>query len=374
MPATSQQDHMRHHRACKGKAHASGIGKQQLATSQPASKRVGGTGNVGASPIIAKSLAKAKKLLANSKANGATVTGNNNKTTTGNNKPGVGLQRKLSRNSTSSWDYSDSDSLNSSELEQQQQQQLMQSSTTTNGSVMQDSMIRRIDRVLDELDNASTICSSEAAASSCVSPSVKLARKSMSPLVRANSTRRSTIKKESWADSLRSTSTDGDKYKRMEEGWDDSSYVVRQPPARKCQRLIDADQQLEGDYSDAESTTRALLNRRDSGRRSVSGGRLVKRKDSFNGNNNIHRRDGRDVAGNNHNGHNNKNGSNGAAALGDVIEWEELVEIALAARRKTNDGSSYCRNYDADYLKDLDELRSNIAIPLPKVLLLLLHH
>lgn len=249
MPPT--QDHMRHHRACKGKAHASGIGKQQLSNGKGPVPKL-----ATQKPSPSPKLKEAKKA-----------------------PPVV---RKLSRNSTSSWDYSDSDSLNSSDPDP--------------GVIMHDSMIRRIDQVLDDLDNAKPM--------------------GKSPLSRGSSIRRS--KKETWADTLRTGSHVDDKIKKMEQGWDDSS-VIKLPRERKCQRIT-AEERANIDTINRKNLL--MLSRR------TSSGKVVKRTRS-----------------------------NSSAPL---LEWEELLEMALACRngrkRRDSDASSY--------FKDLEVLRNNVVAPI----------
>lgn len=256
MPPT--QDHMRHHRACKGKAHASGIGRQQQQQQQV-------TKSSPAVPKIAHRQQPTSKLKNDAKKTTPTVV------------------RKLSRNSTSSWDYSDSDSLNSSEPD-------------PSAGVMHDSMIRRIDQVLDDLDNAKPL-------------------KPAGTLSRNSSIRRS--KKENWADTLRTGPHVDDKIKRMEQGWDDSN-VIKLPRERKCQRIT---AQERADIDTINRKNLLMLSRR------TSSGKVVKRTRSTSSN-------------------------------APLLEWEELMEMAMASRngrkRRESDASSY--------FKDLDSLRNNNVV------------
>ncbi|XP_058804262.1 unconventional myosin-XVIIIa isoform X1 [Phymastichus coffea] len=156
MPA-SQQEQLRHHRACKGKAHASGIGKASPALI----------------PHAHRGAAAARPLLNGGGGGGAPK------------RPPPACPRKLSRNSTSSWECSDSDSLNSSEAGGERGQ-----------------LLRRIGRALDQCGAA--------------------------PRPR---------KQESWADSLRTAGPGRDeRTRRMEEGWDDSLAIGPPPRERRCQR------------------------------------------------------------------------------------------------------------------------------------------
>jgi hypothetical protein len=333
---------MRHHRACKGKAHASGIGKQLGNKGGPVSSSTK-IAKIGAGP---PKLGKAKPAKEPRKPTATTV----ESVVRGGAEP-PSSARKLSRNSTSSWEYSDSDSLNSSEPG------LSPMDHHNNGlHDRTNSMIRRIDRVLDDIDNAKCIYenhgrldkmtnghhhSYNGSVSSSTSTSNNQnhnqnnnhgigngANKSKSPLTRGSaysSSMRRPNKKETWADSLRSGLSVDDRIKKMEEGWDDSN-VIKIPRERKCHRIT---AEIENDPRELDS-----LNKRNSlCRRSSSAGKVIKRS----------------------------RGSN-QAPLYDVVEWEELLEMALTTRNGQRKRESHQRNaYDRAYLKDLEELRSSVA-------------
>lgn len=300
MPAT-HQEHMRHHRACKGKAHASGIGKQAngktgpASSSSPAGKIIKVTTTGPQKPSKAKNGKEPRKT-----ALGPVESPNG---------------RKLSRNSTSSWEYSDSDSLNSSELG------LESSQHHGNGLHGQtNSMIRRIDRVLDDIDHAKSIYDEH---------QLKLNnnndKNGKSPLQRGNiytASLRKVQRKETWADSLRTTCIGDEKIKKMEAGWDDSN-IVRTPKERKCHMIT-----AEIEQRDLDS-----LSRRNSlCRRNSAAGKVVKRPRVTN------------------------------QGLCDVIEWEVLLELAQATRNGHRRRESDRRNgFDGGYLKDLEVLLNSAA-------------
>ena len=305
MPAT-HQEHMRHHRGCKGKAHASGIGKAlngKNGPNSPTTKII----KIAASP---QKQTKAKNN--NNKDQRKMVSSLADSPRRASDQ--LTNVRKLSRNSTSSWEYSDSDSLNSSEPGL--------SSMDHHGNGMHDQMIRRIDRVLDDIDNAKSIYDDKLVNGNHNNKSRS------SPLVRGTnytSSLRRTPKKEVWADTLRSGLMVDDKIKKMEEGWDDS--IIRVPRERKCHRIT-------ADIEQRDPRDLEQLNRRNSiSRRNSAVGKVVKRS---------------------------RGGSQ--APLYDVIEWEELLEMALTTRNgKRRRESDHRNGMDGCYLKDLEVLRNNVA-------------
>lgn len=121
-----------------------------------------------------------------------------------------------------------------------------------------------------------------------------------------------------------------DKIKRKERGWDDSN-VIRNPRERKAHRIT-----AEAEQRDPENGKGNLPSRRNSLPKKTPSpvGKIVKRTRS------------------------NPN----QAPLYDVIEWEELLEMALArksvnGKRKRDEG----KGSDAGYLKDLEVLLENRA-------------
>ncbi|OXU31521.1 hypothetical protein TSAR_014275 [Trichomalopsis sarcophagae] len=298
MPAT-HQEHMRHHRACKGKAHASGIGKQLNGKGGPASTPTKII-KISSSPLKTCSRPGTKD-----QKTGKTESAK--KQPQSNSSSGT---RKLSRNSTSSWEYSDSDSLNSSEP-----------GLVEGNGLMHDQMIRRIDQVLDDIDHAKSIYDDrhhQLKLNENNKSNGKFTRGSnyTSSLRRCSQQQQ---RKESWADSLRSGFVVDDKIRKMEEGWDDSN-VIKLPRERKCQRITAEFEQRGGDH--AELNRRNSLHRRNSGK-------VVKR-------------------------------TRGQTSFCDVVEWEELLEMAMATRRRRE--SEQRNGFDGTmYLKDLEVLRSNVA-------------
>ncbi|KAI4494455.1 hypothetical protein M0802_008947 [Mischocyttarus mexicanus] len=277
------------HRSCRGKAHASGIGKQtnnrQMIVAQ-------------ANKIIERANKVREELTNNSRNND--------------------IVRKYSRNgTTSSWDCSDSDSMNSLEVGKSQVSSSMKSSTFNKTMIK----TRTPSRVL------------LATHSSCTS---------------RNLIRNSLKKRESWADTLRGGLVD-DRIKRMEEGWDDSS-VIKLPKERKWRMITaDTEQKLpnskeifslrEGDGSNVAAKNRI---------NNHSAKKIIKR----NRGSVVHRP---------------------AKPIYDVIEWEVLLEMALA-KKMARRGSRGYRNEDrkkglveleeTDYLKRLEVLLQNRMTPL----------
>lgn len=233
------------HRSCRGKAHASGIAKQNIRRSVSSQK--------SPKSSVRDDLAKQSESCVSSN--------------------GLAFGRKHSRNSTSSWEYSDSDSMNSSEIWQ-------------NGYVEN----RPINTNRD-FDRSSSVRSD-------VKERIKGSRGSnrCSPLPRAVKN----VKKENWADTLRTGCMD-DRIKRMEKGWDDSN-VIRTPRERKWHRITAEIEQKVPSVSD--------------------GLRMFGFKNSWTNNSKKISRRSRP-------GH-----QRCAKPIQDIIEWEELFEIALARKIK----------------------------------------
>lgn len=145
-------------------------------------------------------------------------------------------------------------------------------------------------------------------------------------IFRSQSTRRS-IKKESWADTLRSSNGScEEKYKKMEQGWDDSNVVIRNPKERKWHRIT------------------AEIEQRDQGvplqrRNSLPPKKLVRKNSSS-------RRDAESLS-----------------------EWRELFELALS--RKIVNGKLKGKSFGDDvvdhsggyFLKHLDALLVHSKAP-----------
>lgn len=168
------------HRSCRGKAHASGIAKQNIRRSVSSQK--------SPKSSVRDDLVKQRESCISSN--------------------GLASGRKHSRNSTSSWEYSDSDSIHSSEIGQ-------------NGCME----LRSINTIRD-LDRSSSVKSD---VKERIKGSYGSNRCAPSPRAVKN------IKKENWADTLR-MSCINDRIKRMEKGWDDSN-VIRIPRERKWHRI-----------------------------------------------------------------------------------------------------------------------------------------
>ncbi|KAL0102830.1 hypothetical protein PUN28_018253 [Cardiocondyla obscurior] len=162
------------HRSCRGKAHASGIAKQNNRQGPPSQK---------ISKSSAQDFTKQHDLPGN----------------------GVALDRKHSRNSTSSWECSDSDSMHSSEMGQ--------------NSCPENRLINT-SRGLERTSSVRSNGKEKIKGSNLCSPSPRAAK---------------TFRKECWADTLR-VGCVNDRIKRMEKGWDDSN-VIRKPKERKWHRI-----------------------------------------------------------------------------------------------------------------------------------------
>lgn len=323
MPANnSREEAINHHRACRGKAHASGIAKQN-----------GQRGKQSCEPRSSISSSSSTSVGRQARTSRKDVT-----TSTPRPRGDPGGRGKLSRNSTSSWDYSDSDSINSSEAGNQHEP-IGDSAS---------SMITRIDMVLDGIERDKGMY--DRSVGNADSP------KRNTPLRSSRSFRSSTnrseifrdngrrsAKKESWAESLRGgEKIPDDRRMRMERGWDDSS-VIRNPRERKWMRITaEIEQRASPDVDDNES--RASLERehgRNNGERktrsssSSLSGRVIKRSRCGPGQ---QRR-----------------------PVYDVVEWELLLEMAMNRKlnghgRKKADGGN-----GEELMKNLDALLENRA-------------
>lgn len=268
---------MHHHKACKGKAHGSGIAKQNSRTTPTPGTRPGSR----ASPMQKKD--SKSSLNGRSDSDGS---------------------RKVSRNSVSSWEYSDTDSLNSSE----------------HGIDSVDhasNMIKKIDHVLNGMNDKNSPDGSKR--------SLKTPRRNGDSVGEVGGKKLS--KRESWAETLRGSRVDPDKYKKMEAGWDDSS-IIKVPKERKWHRITAEIEQRPGrkccDRSDNTVTRSNSLPKKTS----PALRKVVKRTRS-----------------------------SPVRTLYDVVEWEELLELAQA-RKATNPGNGASK---PAYLKDLRTLLENKA-------------
>ena len=281
MPANSR-DSIHHHRACRGKAHASGIAKQNGKAN---------ISSVRSTTPKSKPSPKDQKPIRNGR----------------NSSDGVHSTdgRKLSRNSTSSWDYSDSDSLNSSE-------------PGLNPEPLQDRtsrMISRIDQVLDDIDCAKSIYHNDKLNDSRSTKTDKNYR---------NSPSKRLFKKENWEDSLRSgNGYIDDRVKKMEAGWDDSN-VIKNPKERKWHRITSEAEQKENGHE--------KVARRNSLPKKTQPGKVLKRT---------------------------RSSPTRRRPLYDVIEWDEILEMALA--RKFGSKKKKNGEQDVGYLKNLEVLLENKA-------------
>lgn len=242
------------HRSCRGKAHGSGIAKQnncRIASSLSSRKSP-------KSPVQTPAKQHESCLPSN-----AVVPGR--------------LDRKHSRNSTSSWECSDSDSMHSSEIGQ-------------NGYPV-------------TAENRSpSIGSSRGSADRAMTDAKERIKRSHGgnycpPLPRGSKN----LKKESWADTLRVGCID-DRIKRMEDGWDDSN-VIRTPRERKWHRIT-AD--IEQRIPNPDNGLRVFNGFKNGWAAGGSPKKISKRSRVCH-----HRR---------------------SKPIQDIIEWEELVELALARK------------------------------------------
>lgn len=264
------------HRSCRGKAHASGIAKQTNRRSLSTQKSV-------KSPDSAK------------QNDGFCVTSNGV----------VKINRKHSRNSTSSWECSDSDSMHSAEIGQ-------------NGCPENRSISRGTDRTsTPKFDDNERIKESHERFNHHVTRPVK------------------SLKKKNWADSLR-VGCVNDKIKKMEEGWDSSA--IKRPRERKWHRIT----------AEIEQRIPSANN----GLRTVFG-----LKTNWNGNSKKMSKRNRQVY------------QRCAKPIQDIIEWEKLFEMALSRkiRRKTRgkgkaDESNVTSSVKSGRVKDEDECMKRLEV------------
>ncbi|EFN88578.1 Myosin-XVIIIa [Harpegnathos saltator] len=239
------------HRSCRGKAHGSGIAKQSNC-------RIAST-------------------LSSRETPRSPVRDPVKSCVSGNAVPGR-LGRKHSRNSTSSWECSDSDSMHSSEIGQ-------------NGCPVN----AEVHRSPSAGSNRGGFA--DRAKSDDVRERIKRSHGGnyCSPLPRGSKG----LKKETWADTLRVGCID-DKIKRMEKGWDDSN-VIRTPKERKWQRIT---AEIEQRIPNPDNGLRMF-----DGMKNGWAGSPRKISERSRG---CHQRCPK--------------------AIQDIIEWEELVELALARK------------------------------------------
>lgn len=238
------------HRSCRGKAHGSGIAKQnncRIASSLSSRKSP-------RSP--ARDPAKQQE---------SCVSGVSGR-----------LDRKHSKNSTSSWECSDSDSMHSSEIGQ-------------NGS----SPVAVENRSLSINANRSFADRMKTDAKEKIKKSQ--GGNYCSPAARGGRN----FRKENWADSLRAGCID-DRIKRMEAGWDDSN-VIRTPKERKWHRIT---AEIEQRIPNSDNGLR-MFNGFKNGW--VGNPKKVSKRSRV-----CHHRCSKPIQ--------------------DIIEWEELVELALARK------------------------------------------
>lgn len=265
------------HRSCRGKAHASGIAKynnrQQGLPSQKIPK----------SP--AQDFSKQHEF-----------------------SNGVVLDRKHSRNSTSSWECSDSDSMHSSEIGQ--------NGCTENRLINSNRGRERASSV--KSDAKERIKGSHGSNQYC-SPSLRVKN----------------FKRENWEDTLR-VGCMNDRIKRMEKGWDDSN-VIRTPRERKWHRITaEIEQKI-------PSTDIRMFGLKNSW--TINSKKVSKRS-----------RPGHQRC---------------AKPIQDIIEWEELFELALARkiRRKIRENGkvessmkSVKHNGESGHAKDEEECMKYLEV------------
>lgn len=242
------------HRSCRGKAHGNGIAKQsnrRATISFPATrlpKDRNSIGLVDEAPVATKF-----------------------------------PNRKISRNGTSSWECSDSDSLHSSEAGRENA-----FASTNNDDHPPSGMSVRT--AVRPANGANASCKKKA--NRTVHVSCSLAKAGVKDI----------RKKESWADTLR-VSTIDDRVKRMEEGWDDSS-VIKIPRERKWRRIT---AEVEQRVPSGKSGDFRILGLRGSSLKGWNNGSQKR---------------------------NRKNAAfqRSSKPIEDIIEWEEIVEMALAKK------------------------------------------
>lgn len=189
--------------------------------------------------------------------------------------------RRLNRTGTSSWECSDSDSLHSSEAGRENV------FTTTNNN----------DRSLSANTSVHTTVKSSNA-----SNTKKKTNRNLHVSSSLSRTSTKCNRKESWADTLRVSSID-DKIKRMEEGWDDSN-VIKTPRERKWRRIT---AEIEQRVPNGKSGDFKILGLRGSSLKGWNNGSQKR---------------------------NRKNAAfqRNSKPIQDIIEWEEIVEMALAKK------------------------------------------
>ncbi|KAK1129525.1 hypothetical protein K0M31_019247 [Melipona bicolor] len=196
------------------------------------------------------------------------------------------LNRKISRNGTSSsWECSDSDSLHSSEAGREN------AFASANNDDRYPASGMSVRTTVKPANGANASCKKKASRTLHVSSSL------------ANAGVKTNRKKESWADTLR-VSTIDDRVKRMEEGWDDSS-VIKIPRERKWRRIT-AEVEQRGVPSGKSGDFRILGLRGSSLKGWNNGPQKRNRK--------------------------NAAFQRNSKPIEDIIEWEEIVEMALAKK------------------------------------------
>lgn len=271
------------HRSCRGKAHASGIAKQtnnrRMILPHPEK--------------VTERTNKAREELTTNPRNG--------------------FLQKHSRNSTSSWDCSDSDSMNSLEVVQNRIPNSNKNSTKI-------------------IPKNRTFSQGSSTHSSCLSRNT----------IGSSSKK----KRESWADTLRGGLVD-DKIRRMEEGWDDSN-IIEMPKERKWRRITaEIEQKLPngaeifGLRGGSNTTAKNRINHSTKKLLKRNRGSVVQRP---------------------------------TKPIYDVVEWEELLEMALAKkmarggrreyRKENGKKGSEERRETEDCLKRLEVLLQNRMTPL----------
>lgn len=193
--------------------------------------------------------------------------------------------RKISRNGTSSWECSDSDSLHSSEAGREN------AFASTNNVD---------DRPPSGMSVRTTVKPTNGTNASCKKKANRTLYVSSS-LAKTNGVKNNR-KKESWADTLR-VSTIDDRVKRMEEGWDDSS-VIKIPRERKWRRIT---AEVEQRVPSGKSGDFRIFGLRGSSLKGWNNGSQKR---------------------------NRKNAAfqRNSKPIEDIIEWEEIVEMALAKK------------------------------------------
>lgn len=314
MPANNlREETINHHRGCRGKAHASGIAKQNAR--EKASNPRSSLSSTGSSSINLKNSKITRK-----------DSGSRNSSTRC--QDDTNVRRKMSRNSTSSWEYSDSDSINSSET------------GNVNDSLRDsaNSMIRRIDLVLDDIDDEKEMFRvNDGLGNSGESQkrdsrnfrSTRSFRSAVTPHEIVRDTSKRFLKRESWADSLRSSPRITDeRYRKMEQGWDDSS-VIKVPKERKWQRITaKKEERIEAtdEHDNCDSTRLNVDGRRIhfvNERKGQGSGRIIKRT---------------------------RYGQQSRRPVYEVVEWEELLEMAMNRKfnrlGKNKQGEQFLKNLD----------------------------